>query len=63
MRLRVINISGTTVGLIKVIDGRVVLDNLEPLDYRVVSELTHQMKRLADPSLKILKIIYEEESV
>lgn len=63
MRFKVINISGSTIGLYKVIDGRVTQDNLEDKDYRVVSELTSQMKRLADPSLGLLKIIYEEENL
>ena len=61
MRLKIINISGSPLGLIKVVKGRVIQDNLECIDYRVVTELTSQMKRLADPSIKLLKIIYEED--
>lgn len=59
-RLKVINISGSPIGLFKVENGRVIQDNVDPDDYRVVSELTSQMRRLADPSLRILKIINEE---
>lgn len=62
-RLKVINISGSPVGLFKVVEGRVIQDNVDPDDYRVVSELTSQMRRLADPSLRIIKIINEEVNV
>lgn len=65
MRLKVVNISGSTIGLNYVENGIVIQDNLEPLDYRVVTKLTSQMKRLADPSLKLIeiKIIYEEVDI
>lgn len=58
--LKVINISGQTLGLFDVINGRVTQDNVSPGDYRVVEELTSQMKRLADPSMRLLKILYKE---
>jgi hypothetical protein len=54
--LKLINISGSPIGLIKMVDGQVTQENVDPGDYRVVSELTPQMRRLADPTLKIIKI-------
>lgn len=54
---KVINISGATLGLMFVKKGYVTQDNLSDKDYRVVSKLTEQIKHLADPSVRLLKII------
>ena len=56
--MKVYNISREDIGLIFPKEGGdYVQYNLKPFEYTVVSELTGQIRRLADPSIKKLKIV------
>lgn len=56
--MKVYNVSREDIGLIFPKEGGdYVQYNLKPFDYIVVSELTGQIRRLADPSIKKLMIV------